>query len=1032
LCLLLQITCHIGYAQRFNVDMFRAVDGLDTDFIKCVAQDTVGYIWIGTDDGLIKYDGNSFQKYLEATKSTYIKDFLLTTDNRLLVVHDLGLTEIFNSHDTTYFQDLIIGNRILTDTALWYPKSIFEDAIGNIWIAEPQSVVIFKNGAWQRFHFPKEYNSKSFVHSFSFAQINKDSLLITANPGQISLYDYAKDTIILIDDLRSEYEIFSLNVIDEELFVGTNKGLLSYDIHSKEKRVIIPENVFSDIQPYKNQGIIATTESRVNYYLVPGKKGWDFEEIPKTGALTNQVFIAKDNSIWLSTEKGLKILSEKYFSQLDLKDNYQFIEAIISKNEHPYIYALSKDNITIFDKSTETIVSGIEGQEEYFLSGAVIEDNLWISSTSEILRLNDGMIDRRISLADYGRYVFDVHADSKNMLWIAQEASIGVKKLNPYSLSIEVYDSLNGLKAVVTAITSTHKGTYVATANPNELIAFKANGDNNFQIISHNISKEYNSGLVVSDLVVIDDRIWIGTNYGLFCQQNEDLIHIDFDSKFGEGMIRSMTFDGQNIWLGNSMGLFSINPKTLDFSHYDEKSGLPINTINDEGILVNNNKVWVGTSQGVSVMSLDEKDHAETIKPFIIDMKINGDYSKFDGTSENELPFNSFLGISFSSMTFPSSQVYYSFRIDNNKWSRSDNLNYAEFSNLKAGSHLFEFRAKKTGNYNWSEVAEFTFKVSQPFYFKKVFIVITLVLITFLISLTREITRLYEQKRTKVLKQLVRDRTSELNEYKKSLEQLVGERTAELEAANEEIKETQNQLIQTEKMASLGVLTAGIAHEINNPVNYVQGGLYSISAILEDSNVKGEGLIRSKKEMSDVLHNMQIGVDRITRIVSSLSRFSRKDGNQMTPCNIQSILESCLLILNHEITENINIVKDYGPNESIILADEGKIHQLFVNLLSNAVHAVDKEGQIKIKVTSLKDSINIRISDNGIGISDENMRKIYDPFFTTKPPGKGTGLGLFITHKVVEDHGGKIKFKSILRKGTSVFVKFKTNQLIQS
>ena len=1016
-------------AQRFNVDAFRALDGLDTDFIKCVSQDQLGYIWIGTDDGLLKYDGNSFTPHFGATKSNYIKDFLMTSDGKLLVIHDLGLTEIINNHDTTIFNDIIDGGRIESDSTLWYPKMIFEDNRRNIWIAEPQSVVKLNDGQWKRYKFSSEYNSNSFIHSFRFAQLNDDSLLISANPGQISVFDYALDSIKLVKDLSKKFNIYSLSFQEGRLLLGTNHGLIEYDIEGNILLPIISDYAFSDIQPYKKNSLIATTESRINFYVEKQDDGtWYVEDIPKTEALTNQVFVADDYSIWLSTEKGLKILGEKDFRQLKLKEDNQFIEALISSNTHDYLYAIANDNITYIDQQSEKSKVIYSNQAEYFLSGTIIDDYLWASTTSAILRLNKhGEIDKRISMADYGRYIFDVHSDSKNMLWIAQEASIGVKKFNPYNQEIEIFDSSRGLNSEITAIASTQQGLYVATTDPNALISYLPNGTDIFMSVLVNIPNEYRSGIVVSELLVVDKFIWLGTNFGLFKLQGDRLVKIDFDSKFSRGMVRVMRFDGENLWLGNAMGLFSINPETLDFSHYDEKSGLPINTINDESIVITDKKVWVGTSQGVSLMTFDEQSVSATAQPFILDVSINREEPVKKKGVVQGLPFNALLDISFSSMTFPANKVYYSYRLDGKEWSRLDNVNSASYTGLSAGDHIFEVRAKKMGNYSWSQPATFIFEVDRPFYLREGFLVLILAIIILLIALTREITRRVEKARNKLLSNLVEKRTEELNQYKDGLERLVGERTILLEKANQEIRETQDQLIHTEKMASLGVLTAGIAHEINNPINYVQGGIYSIKSIIEESKTQPIGWESSTEEIEEVVDNMQIGVDRITRIVSSLSRFSRKDGEQMTPCNIIAILNSCLLILNHEIRSDISINIKSKVESAIIMADEGKIHQLFVNLLSNAVHALVGGGSITIQVVDRQNFVKVRISDTGIGISENNLMKIYDPFFTTKPPGKGTGLGLFISHKVVEDHGGEIKFNSVLGKGTTVFIKLKKN-----
>jgi PAS domain S-box-containing protein len=290
----------------------------------------------------------------------------------------------------------------------------------------------------------------------------------------------------------------------------------------------------------------------------------------------------------------------------------------------------------------------------------------------------------------------------------------------------------------------------------------------------------------------------------------------------------------------------------------------------------------------------------------------------------------------------------------------------------------------------------------------------------------------------------------ELENYRKNLEMVVHTRTEELEAMNEELKayvdelyqhrevlettvaklkQTQKQLIETEKMASIGVLTAGVAHEINNPLNYIQGGIYSLESII---NYPARFPNESKRQETEkfVLDNMQVGVSRIANIVKSLNHFSRTDYELNAPCNIHLILENCLQILHHEFENKTEIFRNYWPSELVVSGNDGKLHQVFMNLLSNANQAINAKGKITINTQfiEINKCIQIEIADNGTGISTENLPKIFDPFFTTKEAGKGTGLGLSIVYRIITDHNGKINIKSKQNIGTSVIIQIPLNQ----
>lgn len=279
----------------------------------------------------------------------------------------------------------------------------------------------------------------------------------------------------------------------------------------------------------------------------------------------------------------------------------------------------------------------------------------------------------------------------------------------------------------------------------------------------------------------------------------------------------------------------------------------------------------------------------------------------------------------------------------------------------------------------------------------------------------------------------------ELELHKIHLEQMVHERTEELDTSLEELhstneelysqkeelieiieklNETQNQLVQSEKMASLGVLSAGIAHEINNPLNFINGGIMGIEDYLN------EHCAEKKNDIDPLINAINIGVQRASEIVSSLSHYSRQDNLPSEDCDIHQIIDHCLVMLNNQTKNKVEIKKQYTTEFHNVTGNEGKLHQVFLNIISNSEQAIEEKGTIDI-FTLVKDNyFEIKIKDTGKGISQENIQKIFDPFFTTKAPGKGTGLGLSITYKIIAEHNGTINFNSDIDKGTTVTITF--------
>ncbi|AFY36409.1 sensor histidine kinase [Calothrix sp. PCC 7507] len=279
----------------------------------------------------------------------------------------------------------------------------------------------------------------------------------------------------------------------------------------------------------------------------------------------------------------------------------------------------------------------------------------------------------------------------------------------------------------------------------------------------------------------------------------------------------------------------------------------------------------------------------------------------------------------------------------------------------------------------------------------------------------------------------------------------------ELEKSLKELQQTQAQLIQAEKMSSLGQLVAGIAHEINNPVNFIYGNLNYINDYTQDliklvklyqkfyanPEPKIQDFIEAIEldflldDLPKIINSMRIGTERITEIVLSLRNFSRLDEADMKMVDIHQGIDSTLLILQSRLKEHaghpkIEIVKNYG-NLPLVDCYPGQLNQVFMNIISNAIDALDSynsERSIteiqahpsKITITTeVRETqyVAIRITDNGLGIKETVQERLFDPFFTTKPVGKGTGLGLSISYKIiVEKHRGHLRCVSELGKGT--------------
>jgi signal transduction histidine kinase len=229
------------------------------------------------------------------------------------------------------------------------------------------------------------------------------------------------------------------------------------------------------------------------------------------------------------------------------------------------------------------------------------------------------------------------------------------------------------------------------------------------------------------------------------------------------------------------------------------------------------------------------------------------------------------------------------------------------------------------------------------------------------------------------------------------------------------LSETQRKLIQSEKLASIGQLAAGVAHELNNPLANI-----SLNTEMLMRNCKDEV---SAKKLNVIAEN----VDQAARIVRDLLDFSREAKLELEFLDVNEVLVKALESLKYEIRD-IKIVDNLDPNLPKVLGDRVRLKQVFTNIISNALHAMDNGGVLSISTRADKKFLEVRISDTGRGIPKEHLGKIFDPFFTTKGVGKGTGLGLAISYSIVEKHGGLIEVESEVGKGTTFIIKIPTRK----
>ena len=315
------------------------------------------------------------------------------------------------------------------------------------------------------------------------------------------------------------------------------------------------------------------------------------------------------------------------------------------------------------------------------------------------------------------------------------------------------------------------------------------------------------------------------------------------------------------------------------------------------------------------------------------------------------------------------------------------------------------------------------------------------------------------EKRVMARTSALRETVAELDKEKITLNNEVESRKKSelaLSKSLAQLKQAQVKLVSSEKMASLGMLSAGIAHEINNPISFVMNNVnvlseynetfhalikdykaYAKNALIVDGNAKEilERIQEYEKEedldyiISDslsLLKSTEDGISRVVEIVKNMKTFSHPDTESEQNVDVHEVLGSTLLLLKNEIKSNVRIVKKLNATTDSINANRNQLGQVFLNLIMNAVQALPEsaEGIIQIHTENVDQTILIYITDNGCGIPEDKLKLVFDPFYTSKAVGEGTGMGLSISHSIVNKYNGKISVSSVLGKGTKFTLQF--------
>lgn len=1064
------LNCYNGY----NFETFHANDSLEHtisgNYIRSIYEDENRNLWIGTEENGL----NLFNRELRVFESFDTSNHKSLRSNKIIAIledsygtlwvgTDNGLC-IFDRKTKKFVKPPKELSQIHENSNI---KSIFEDTAKNLWIGTSNGLykINTSRSSFKRFQKKEERNnslSNNEIHCVF--QDNEGNILIGTSSG-LNIYNQQENRITQISEEASgkidlsTSEIYSIAEDKTgNLWFGTfGSGLVRwnskngettvYTINPLHKNSISNDFILSLLIDKSGLLWVGTYGGGVNKLnLVKINFGViAVDRTAPTTLISNEVYAIFEDSnrnLWIGTEFGISVLNKiegRFYNIVAGEESGMQSDIVYSiLGDHKGNIWIGTNGGGLYFITQEKILNeefyfeklSVENTQQSLLDDDILclfedeQKTLWIGTTNGLNTYNHSTGEWKQFVAEEnnsnsiaGNNVQCVFQDSKGSIWVGTDN--GLSYFNKQNQSFQ---------------------------------SFQYNSDDSTSIPNNNIYSinEDKEGL-----------LWIGSDGGLtmHVKGSEKFRTFTYKQGLPDNVIYGILIDNENnLWVSTNNGLSKLihgsNLENYSFVNYNSSNWLHCDDFNIGAFYKNRNGVlYFGCNKGITYFHPDNIKgnlyeppvYITNFKLFYEDVPIEPDGSsplKKHIAFTHEIVLNysqDIISFEFAALNYIQSEKNnYAFRLENfnDEWVYpKENNRSVTYTNLDPGEYTFSVRGSNNNGIWNKDGAALKIIIKPPFWKTWWFYVICVVgaIVIFYIYVHVRTHKLRMQR--KILEEKVKERTEEVLTQKE-----------ELETALENLKKTQTQLVDKEKMASLGQLTAGVAHEINNPINFVSGNVAPLERDIKDVLSilsKYEEVVKNnnindvfrpveefkkeldydflKTEINDLIKGIKEGAHRTSEIVKSLRSFSRLDENDLKVADINKGLESTLLILRNKLKNRIEVVKDFGDIPEVYCYP-GKINQVFMNILTNAEQAIIGEGKIIIKTTYENGKVKISIKDNGVGMPEDVKNRVFDPFFTTKDVGDGTGLGLSISFGIIETHNGSIAVNSMPGEGTEFII----------
>lgn len=979
-------------------------DGLPGNWVRDIVQGPGGYLWIGTEAGLSRFDG----RYLlnldqqQGLPGNEIRSIVTDSHERLWVGTDRGLSRI----DAKEITNFSTADGLPSDQI----RDLAADSSG-LWIATDAGLAFFDG--W-------EFTNYSVRDGLPGSQVR--SVLVDQQGGiwmgiwgrGLCRFDATGfQTFASAQGLNNTQVRPVVEDRRGRIWFGTEAGVSLYSAgtftHFTAADGLVPGEVWSLYEDRSGKIWIGTFGGGLSVY-----DGHSFVNYSVRDGLASDIVLGfgedRDGVLWVGTDDGVSRHDER-FTRFSRRDGLagSGVSAILQDRRGDLWIGSGSRRAgglsRLSGKSLSTYVAqdGLADSEVWSLT----QDRagtLWIGTARGVSQYQDGKLsDFRLPSGAQQYPVSFLVSGADETMWLGSWGG-GLSRWDGQSFQRFTTDEGLGHDQLYSGLLDERGHLWLATWGGG---------------VSHFDGTEFTNYTTADGLasdsvwvaLAVEDGMWFGTHNGLSYFDGRTFVTYQVGDGLASNRVHAiMRDDTGHLWLGTDAGVSRFDGQI--FQTLLRRDGLISNSVR-ELFQDREGAIWIGTSAGLTKYERSHTPPPAVITDVITDEGRLGPVSALEVTTAQDLITLEFSGISFK--TRPEAMAYRHRLVGYDDEWRSVYSGHVELKDLPRGDYIFEVVAVDR-DLSYSEApAQVQIHVGLPGF-----------RIAMWTALSVSLGLILWQAG------LIIRRNRSLRSARDGLELRVEERTREL-------RETQGQLIMQEKMASLGMLVAGVAHEINSPMGAVSSATDTSRRCIEritemmHSETSLEELVanpRFQKALSALTKNTEIsllGTERIERIVSSLRNFARLDEAELQDADLHEGLDSTLSLLHHELKHTIELQREYGDLPSLRCFPQ-ELNQVFMNLLTNAIHALEgKAGTIHIRTWADENNVYVAIHDSGRGISRENLRRIFDPGFTTKGVGVGTGLGLSISYKIIEKHRGEIRAESVEAEGTCFTVSLPRN-----